>query len=109
MKQQTGEGQEVEVDDGSREPRVIARQTAATRHPDKGAFHHPAPGQQHDAALGLLQFDHLQPDAVCRRVRFDLLPVVALVAVVRLLTLPDPGRTPAPARGPASRNAACRR
>ena len=47
---------------------VVSGQAAEARGPGKGALDDPAPGQQHEAALGLRQLDHLQPDAVRRRI-----------------------------------------
>ena len=79
MEQQAGKGQEMQPRHSLRQPLVVARQAAEARHPGEGALHHPAPGQEHEAALGLGQLDHLQPDAVLRRRRGRLLPGVALV------------------------------
>ena len=43
---------------------VIARKPPKTRQPSEGTLHHPAPGQHHEAALGLGEFDDLQLNAV---------------------------------------------
>ncbi len=39
---------------------VIAHQTPKACRPGEGPLNHPAPGQQHEAAFGLRQFNNLQ-------------------------------------------------
>ncbi len=43
---------------------VVLDQTPTPGCPGKGAFHHPPPGQQHEASFGLWQFDDLQRDVL---------------------------------------------
>ena len=51
----------------------IAAQTPEACQPGKAALDDLAPGQQHKALFRLKQLDHLQLDAVCRRIAFGLL------------------------------------
>ena len=64
MEQQAGKRQEMESGEGLRQPLIVTCQAAEARHPSKGAFHHPAARQQHEAPLGVGQLDDLQPDAL---------------------------------------------
>jgi hypothetical protein len=64
MKHQTRKGDQMQSRHGSGKPLIVAGQTPKARHPGKGAFHHPAPGQQDKAMLGLWQLDDGQLDAL---------------------------------------------
>src|SRR5690348_4097543 len=67
MEFQASEGDVVQPLQARSEPLVVPHEAAEARLPGKGAFHDPAPGQQHKAVLGLRQLDDLQPDALrCR-------------------------------------------
>jgi hypothetical protein len=73
VKHETGKGDEVEPGDRLRQPLLVFRQPPEPGRSGERALEHPPPRQQHKAPLGLLQLDHLQPDAVVgdveRRVR----------------------------------------
>ncbi len=64
MQHQARERHEVQPRHRLRQPLVVPRQPAEAPGPGEGALHHPAPGQQHEAALGVGQFDHIPPDPV---------------------------------------------
>ena len=81
---------------GSVEPFVVAGQAAEARSPGEGAFHDPAAGQQHEAALGQGMLDHLQLDAVLPGGNGRGRASVALVYVGQLDRIP--GRLPVTAR-----------
>src|SRR6266480_2642979 len=63
MKHQTRKSHEMQACQRSRQPLIVASQTPNASHPGEGAFDHPAPGQKHEAALGLGQLHHHQLDA----------------------------------------------
>ena len=63
---ETGKSDEMQTCQCGREPLVVAGQAAASGHPGKGAFHHPSPGQEHEALLGLWQAIDLQLTAYPR-------------------------------------------
>lgn len=79
MVHQADEGNEMQASHRLRHPFVIARQPAKPRRPAEMAFHHPASGQQHDAALGLGQIDDHQLDAVRTGGRRRLRPGGAVI------------------------------
>ena len=84
MQQETDEGQEMQRRQGRGQALVVARQAAEARGPGEAALDDPAPGQEHEAALGLGQLDHLQLDAVRGGRGRWLLAGVALVDVGQL-------------------------
>ena len=51
------------------QPFVVTGKSSEAGQPSEGAFHHPTARQEHEAALGLGQFDHFQFDAVSFGVR----------------------------------------
>jgi len=94
MKQETGEGQEVQTRQGRGESLIIAGQATKTGCPGEITLHHPALGQENKAALGLGQLDDRQLDAVLgRRCRW-LLPGVALVHIRQFHVLAGDGLDP---------------
>lgn len=60
---------------------VVPRQAAKPGRPGKSPFDHPTPGQQHKAALGFGELDHLQCDAVHLGGRRRLFPRIALIDI----------------------------
>jgi hypothetical protein len=79
MEQETGEGEEVESSPGRGQTFRVARQAAKATRPGEVALHHPLPGQEDDAAVGLGQLDHRQLDPVFCRGRSWLFTGVAVV------------------------------
>ena len=65
----------------------IAAQPPEARQPCKAALDDPALWQQHKAFLGLRQLDHLQLDAVLRRIAFGLLACITLVCPSQIVTV----------------------
>ncbi len=68
----------MQADERFGQPLVIAGQASKARHPGEAAFHDPAAGQQHKAALGGRQFDDLQANPVGLGLRGWLVACVAL-------------------------------
>ncbi len=66
---------------------VIAHQTPKACCPGEGPLNHPAPGQQHEAAFGLRQFNNLQLDAMLAGRGCRFLACIVLIAIGQLDTL----------------------
>jgi hypothetical protein len=79
MRQQHGKGNEMQANERFGQALVIARQASKASHPSKTALDDPAPRQQHKAALGSGQFDHLKPNAMFFGIRGGLVARVALI------------------------------
>src|SRR5215207_6212470 len=66
---EAGEGDEVEAGEHGEAPLVVADEASEAGLPGEGSFAHPPPGREDEAALGLGEPDHVEADAVGRRVR----------------------------------------
>jgi len=75
------EGHEMQPRQHLRQPLEVPTQPSEPRHPAETAFHHPAPGPQHEPLLRLRQLHHLQLDP--RRLGI-VLGLIARVALIRL-------------------------
>lgn len=75
----------MEAGEGGGEAFVVAGEPAEAGGPAEGALDHPAPGQQDEAALGVVEFDDLQLDPVRGGGRGGLGAGVALVNVSQLI------------------------
>ena len=64
MEHEAGEGEEVQPSQHLWQAFAVARQPATAAHPGETALHHPAFGQQDEAAFGLGRLDDDQLDAV---------------------------------------------
>jgi len=60
-----GKGEEVKASHSFGKALIVLGESAEASRPGKGALDDPALGQEDKAALGLLQLDHDQLDAVC--------------------------------------------
>src|SRR5882757_7020601 len=58
---------------------IVAGKTTKAGRPSKGSLDHPAPWQEDKTALGFLELDDFQAQALGRGLRRRLLPGVALV------------------------------
>ena len=54
------EGDDVQIGERLRQSLVVAHEAAEAGGPGEGALGHPAPGREHEAALGLGRLDHRQ-------------------------------------------------
>ena len=73
------EGEPMKAGEAGGEAFIVARETAETARPGKGSLDHPASGQEHKAALGLVVLDDLQADSMFSGRMGRILSRVALI------------------------------
>ena len=84
MCHQDSKGHKVETGESLVQACGVACKTTEARHPGEGAFDNPASGQEDEAALGLVQLDDIEVDAVLSGGVGDFFAGVALVDKDRL-------------------------